>query len=176
MLLGTLAPGALVALNVGDLEWFCSLTGVSFALGVDAAFSAGSAGITTGELVDDVLLGAGRGGIDDAGLELAGAGSGLMPIPDLSLAAAAAAAEAYLRVSPGGLLGNGAGFIVESLGIDGGGGMLFRVASAGRGDLSWVDGRRAVVGSGLAFFGGAAGTGGSGSSWSCIDCASCDEI
>ncbi len=55
-----------------------------------------------------------------------------MPTPDLSLAAAAAAADAYFKVSPAGRLGKGAGFMVVSLGIDGGGGMVFKVASAGR--------------------------------------------
>ena len=87
-----------------------------------------------------------NGGIDDPGLELIGAGRGLIPILDLSLAAPTAAAEAYFSVSPGGRLGIGAGFIPGSFGIDTGGGIVLRVASAGNGDFNCVEGRLAAVG------------------------------
>jgi hypothetical protein len=78
----------------------------------------------------------GNGGIEELGLVPAGAGSGLIPTPDLSLAAAAAAAEAYFRVSPGARFGMGAGFIPGSLDTGMGGGIVLRVARAGRGDFS----------------------------------------
>ena len=47
----------------------------------------------------------------DVGAAPGGGGSGAIPKIILSLAAAAAAADAYLRVSPGALVGRGAGFI-----------------------------------------------------------------
>jgi len=102
----------------------------------EAVFSTGCAGTELGEGVADVLLGAGKGCDVGAGGAPTGGGRGAIPTPLLSLAAAAAAAEAYFRISPGGRLGIGAGFIVVSLGIEGGGGIVFSVASAGRGDLS----------------------------------------
>ena len=40
-----------------------------------------------------------------------GGGSGAIPTADLSLDAAAAAADAYFKISPGALVGIGAGFI-----------------------------------------------------------------
>ena len=74
-----------------------------------------------------------------------------MPTPLLSLAVAAAAAEAYFKVCPGGIAGRGAGFIVVSLGIDGGGGMVLSVARTGNGDLSCVDGLLPAGGSVFVF-------------------------
>lgn len=47
-----------------------------------------------------------------AGAVLGGGGNGTIPTAALSLAAAAAAAEAYFRVSPGALVGKGAGFML----------------------------------------------------------------
>lgn len=75
-----------------------------------------------------------------------GGGKGAIPRGALSFAAAAAAAEAYFSVSPGALVGRGAGFIamfvvpfvVEARGV-------WRVASAGNGDFNWFDGLRAPV-------------------------------
>lgn len=73
-----------------------------------------------------------------AGFALAGGGSGAMPT--LFLSAAAAAADAYLRPSPGGLVGTAAGFIPVGFAagpvpIVGSGGVC-RVARVGSGDLS----------------------------------------
>ena len=47
-----------------------------------------------------------------AGAVLGGGGNGVIPTTALSLAAAAAAAEAYFSVSPGALVGKGAGFML----------------------------------------------------------------
>ena len=72
-----------------------------------------------------------------------GGGNGAIPTPFLSLAAAAAAAEAYLSGSPGVRVGIGAGFIEFDDELETPGKGVCSVASAGRGDLSCVDGLRA---------------------------------
>ena len=84
-----------------------------------------------------------------------GGGKGAIPRLFLSLAeptvaVAAAAAEAYFKVSPGGRVGIGAGFMLTTLGPPivpppseswlG----ACKVASVGRGDLVCIDGRRAA--------------------------------
>jgi hypothetical protein len=107
--------------------------------------SAGMAGTALGEVVA-LLLGIEGGGIGwrEAALTLGGGGSGAMPKTFLSLAAAAAAAEAYFNISPGALIGNGAGFMfVFAEPFDGLGNGVCKVARAGKGDLSWFDGLRA---------------------------------
>lgn len=75
-----------------------------------------------------------------------GGGNGAIPAAFLSLAAAAAAAEAYFNVSPGGLVGKGAGFIelfvAPFVTFPSG---VCSVANAGRGDLSWFDGLLAAA-------------------------------
>jgi len=76
----------------------------------------------------------------DGGVATGGGGKGAIPI----VFAAAAAAEAYFRASPGGLVGNEAGFMLllaVPLPIVAKG--VCSVASAGRGDLSCVEGRLA---------------------------------
>ena len=82
---------------------------------------------------EEVLPGAGRAS--------GGGGNGAI----LSLAAAAAAAEAYLRVSPGALVGNAAGFILL---LEPPFGKVERgacnVANAGNGLFNWVEGLRAA--------------------------------
>ncbi len=82
----------------------------------------------------------------DAAADPGGGGKGAIPTVDLSFAAAAAAAEAYFSVSPGALVGRGAGFIVlfvvpfvvVARGV-------WRVARAGSGDFNWFDGLRTPV-------------------------------
>lgn len=158
-LFDTLTAWALPELSVGDFEWLeCACDpGPSnpTAVGTGEAFLSTSWALNdAGELVADDLIGAGNGCDVKGGAVLTGGGKGAMPTPVLSLAAAAAAADAYFRVSPGRRLGRGAGFMVLSLGIDGGGGMLFSVASAGKGDLSCVDGLLAEECSAFDFFRG----------------------
>lgn len=66
-----------------------------------------------------------------------GGGNGDMPRLFLSLAAAAAAADAYFKVSPGALVGRGAGFIaLFGIPFDVDGKEVWRVARAGNGDFS----------------------------------------
>lgn len=157
-LLGKLGAGILVELKVGDLDWFdCSCDTDSSTLGGfgDGSFSADWTGAATGEAVDDDLIGAGKGGSGAEGLAPfagpEGAGKGAMPTPLLSLAAAAAAAEAYFKVSPGGLVGIGAGFMLVSLGIGGGGGIALSCAMTGSGDFNCVEGLLVDVGSDFVF-------------------------
>jgi hypothetical protein len=172
ILLGLLAAGALVELNVGDLDCGCddtSAAAISSELigSGDAAFSTGCAATDTGDgTADDlactcVIAGVIAGEVLCAG----GGGNGAMPTPLLSLAAAAAAAEAYLNVSPGGLTGAGAGFITLSFGIVDGCGTLFKDANRGNGDFSCVDGLRVTGISDFDDF--FVGMGGSGSLSSC---------
>lgn len=99
----------------------------------------GCAGATMGEAVDDLETGIAT---DRAGLRPGGGGRGRMPTPLLSLAAAAAAAEAYLRVSPGGRVGSGAGFM-PGVALEEAAG--WRVARTGSGDFICVDGLRGAV-------------------------------
>lgn len=76
------------------------------------------------------------------GVAPGGGGRGAMP----TLAAAAAAAEAYFNVSPGGLVGTDAGFILlaaEPLDIVVSG--VCNVASAGKGLFSCVDALRTAA-------------------------------
>lgn len=80
-----------------------------------------------------------------------GGGKGAMP----TFAAAAAAADAYFSVSPGGLVGAGAGFIklpfVEPFAIFDIG--LCNVANVGSGLFSCIEGRLAAATAGSADFG-----------------------
>ena len=114
-----------------------------------------------------------------AGRASGGGGNGAMPILLLSLAAAASAAEAYFRVSPGGLVGTAAGFIWLIVPLERVGDGVCNVARVGRGLLICVEGLRAAA------TGGSTGTFGlpdilldrvstSGvSSWT--DCVSCED-
>ena len=79
---------------------------------------AGSEGAALGEVVALLFCVGGKAdrpggalGIG-AGIVLGGGGNGAIPTAGLSLAAAAAAAEAYFSVSPGALVGKGAGFML----------------------------------------------------------------
>jgi len=104
---------------------------------------AGKEGGTLGEVVALLFWVGGRaerpGGALGVGATavLGGGGRGAIPTAPLSLAAAAAAAEAYFKVSPGALVGKGAGFIalfvtplvLFAIGV-------WRVARAGRGDFN----------------------------------------
>lgn len=66
-----------------------------------------------------------------------GGGSGAIPTVPFSFVVAAAAADAYFRVSPGALVGKGAGFIVLfvlPLDVEANG--VWRVARAGKGDFN----------------------------------------
>lgn len=95
----------------------------------------------------DVVFGGGGKGANgivvlEGGVAPGGGGRGAIP----TLAAAAAAADAYFRVSPGALVGTAAGFILALedpfVMFDNG---VCRVASAGKGLLSCVDGLLAAV-------------------------------
>ena len=101
-----------------------------------------------------------------------------MPTLFLSLAAAAAAAEAYFNGSPGVRVGRGAGFMELAAELETPGIGVCSVASAGRGDLSCVDGLRVPVCAASADFVFAPRLADrlstSGRS-SCIDCVSCDD-
>lgn len=108
---------------------------------------AGSDGAALGEVVALLFCEGGKAqrpggalGVSTAAVA-GGGGSGAMPTVPLSLVAAAAAAEAYFRVSPGALVGRGAGFIalfVFPLEMMANG--VWSVANAGKGDFDWFDG------------------------------------
>lgn len=79
---------------------------------------AGSEGAALGEVVALLFCVGGKaerpGGTlgVGAGAAFGGGGNGAIPTAVLSLVAAAAAAEAYFSVSPGALVGKGAGFML----------------------------------------------------------------
>lgn len=99
-----------------------------------------------GDSVEIVFGGGGKGAngivVLEGGVAPRGGGRGAIP----TLAAAAAAADAYFRVSPGALVGTAAGFIFALedpfVMFDNG---VWRVASAGKGLLSCVDGLLAAA-------------------------------
>ena len=110
----------------GDFGWLCALGGVSeladtgtagLCAGVGPEL-AGNEGAALGEVVALLFWVGGKadkpGGAlgVGAGAVLGGGGNGAIPTAALSLAAAAAAAEAYFSVSPGALVGKGAGFML----------------------------------------------------------------
>ena len=160
MLLGTLADAAVLTwLSAGDFVEACALdmtsvigavVAVDLCTGADSIL-AGRAGVALGEGVA-LLLGitVDIGGDSPelpviGGCAPGGGGNGAIPSTFLSLAAAAAAADAYLRVSPGGRVGKGAGFIlVFVMPFVVVGKEVWRVAKAGSGDLSWFDGLLAI--------------------------------
>ena len=140
----------LVWSSTGDWGCFCVLEGVSvliaagtadFEAGVGTEL-AGNEGAALGEVVALLFCVDGKAerpggalGVGTAAV-VGGGGSGAIPTAPLSFVAAAAAAEAYFRVSPGALVGRGAGFIalfvfpLDLMGIG-----VWRVARAGKGDF-----------------------------------------
>lgn len=136
----------------------------------------GAGDVATLELTVEACTGVFEDNEGGIGL-LGGGGSGAIPILPVSLIAAAAAAEAYLRTSPGGLVGGGAGFIVGATVAAVAVGSVCSDAKAGSGDFMCCDGRRgATVISGTVFgFGLAISASTVGSGESSGDCGvSCD--
>ena len=113
----------------------CAFAGCEIGCDGEGVPTAGCDADTDGELFSLALLKPGGGG------------KGTMPTPLLSLAAAAAAADAYLSGCPVGMVGRGAGFMVDSgLPLVLPGRLECNVESAGSGDFICTLGLRGGAG------------------------------